>query len=134
MHKKSHKAPSQRQLRVGEQLRQVLGEFFMRGDLYHPLDNSVIQPLVSEVRCSPDLRNATVFIVPLDSASGESLIDRLSELGGYIRSRIASKVQLRHMPSLHFKIDQSAVQASRIDHLLDSPKVKRDLENAPEQE
>lgn len=83
---------------------------------------------VTEVRVSPDLRNATVFVVPLGgSGDGETLIEALGKATPFLRHRVAQAVTLKYVPKLTFKIDVSFDEASRIDDLLKNPAVARDL-------
>lgn len=119
--------PSQRQLRVGEELRHVLAEILGRGDVRDPdLTDATIT--VTEVRISPDLRNATAFVVPLGGAEVERTVAALRRAAPYLRSRIARAVQLRLVPTLSFEADTSFDYAGRIDRILHAPQVERDLD------
>ncbi len=127
MRRRGSRPPSQRQLRVGEEMRHALAAVLGRGDLADPR-LSGISITVTEVRVSPDLTNATAFVTPL---GGESLDDRVAALNraaGYIRARLAQEIVLKSVPRLSFKADQSFDAAQRMQSLLDSPKVRRDLE------
>lgn len=121
------RAPSQRQLRVGEELRHVLAEILGRGDVRDP-DLSDVTITVTEVRISPDLRNATAFVVPLGGVEVERTIAALRRAAPYLRSRIARAVQLRLVPTLSFEADTSFDYAGRIDRILHAPEVERDLD------
>lgn len=125
--KRGGRAPSQRQLRVGEELRHVLAEILGRGDVRDP-DLSDATITVTEVRISPDLRNATAFVVPLGGAEVERTIAALRRAAPYLRSRIAREVQLRLVPTLSFEADTSFDYAGRIDRILHAPEVERDLD------
>lgn len=121
------KTPSQRQLRFGEEIRHALAWVIERGEIRDP--RLVGLPVtVTEVRVSPDLRNATVFVVPLGGVGDrEALIEALSKATPFLRHRIAQSVTLKYVPRLTFKVDISFDQASRIDDLLKDPTVARDL-------
>jgi ribosome-binding factor A len=117
---------SQRQLRVGEELRHALTMILRRGALRDPaLHNANIT--VSEVRISPDLRNATAFVMPLAGTNAADVIAALARSASYIKGLVAHDVQLRRAPNLVFALDRSFDEASRINGLLESPAVKRDL-------
>jgi ribosome-binding factor A len=118
--------PSQRQLRVGEELRHALAQIFDRRELRDPAltDASVT---VTEVRVSPDLKNATAFVMPLGGGHAEEIVAGLRRSAPYLRGVVARAVQLRHAPALGFELDRSFDHASRIDALLHRPDVARDL-------
>ncbi|MDJ0949637.1 MAG: 30S ribosome-binding factor RbfA [Alphaproteobacteria bacterium] len=111
------KAPSKRQLRVGEELRHALSAVLTRGDFRDPdLVNASIT--VTEVRVSPDLRNATAYVMPLGGADAELVAAALQRAAHYVRGQVAREVELRYMPALSFETDESFDQAARIDRLL----------------
>ena len=117
--------PSQRQLRVGEELRHALAAIFERGELRDP---ALAVPItVTEVRMSPDLRQALVFVMPLGGIGSEGLLAALIRARGYLRRRIAAAVRLRSAPNLNFRMDVSFQSAGHINQLLHSPYVARDL-------
>jgi ribosome-binding factor A len=119
-------APSQRQLRVGEEIRHALSRIFMRGELHEPaLGGADIT--VSEVRVSPDLKAATVFVLPLGGTNTADVMAGLRRAAPAVRARLAREVELRFLPRLQFEADQSFDAASRIDALLHDPAVARDL-------
>lgn len=120
------RAPSVRQLRVGEEIRHCLAEIFGRGDLHDP-DLAGISLTVSEVRISPDLRNATAFVMPLGGGDVDRALTALSRAAPYLRGRIGKQLQLRYLPNLSFRRDPSFDTATRIDEILRSPDVVRDL-------
>lgn len=125
------KVAGQRQLRVGEEIRHVLAQTLGRGELRDPeLAGRVIT--VTEVRISPDLKNATTFIVPLGGEHAAEVLAALRRSSGYLRSVVAHALQLRHAPLLTFELDRSFDQAQRVAELLHRPEVARDLE--PEDE
>jgi ribosome-binding factor A len=117
----------QRPLRVGEEIRHALADIFMRGECHMPeLSNASIT--VSEVRVSPDLKNATAFVMPLAGENKEELLQALIEAAPELRHLVSKKVKLRHAPRIHFKLDTSFEEAQRINTLLNKPEVARDLE------
>ncbi len=132
MNKGEAKAPSQRQLRVGEELRHALARIFERGEFRDP-GLSGLTVTVTEVRISPDLRNATAFVIPLgggDNTAG--VVEALNRAQPFVRRQIAKAVKLKYLPGLNFKADPSFDEARRIDDLLADPMVARDL--APDDE
>ena len=125
------KAPSQRQLRVGEEVRHVLANVLERGEIRDPdVAGKVIT--VTEVAVSPDLRNASVYVVEMGGGDVKALLTGLKRVASYFRHELAQKMTLRTVPTLHFHADTSFDQASRIDALLAMPEVRRDLEADPE--
>ena len=119
--------PSQRQLRVGEEVRHVLSALFLRRDFRDPALQA-LNVTVTEVRVSPDLRNATVFVTPLGGDHPGETVSKLKRASAYLRSQVAHELQLRYAPTLAFAADTSFDAANRIDALLHSPEVARDLE------
>jgi ribosome-binding factor A len=117
---------SQRQLRVGEEVRHALAWILERGDIRDPVLASVAIT-VTEVRISPDLRHATVFVMPLGGREESSVIAALSRAKGFLRRRIAQSVHLKFVPDLMFRIDGSFEQADRITRMLKERAVSRDL-------
>lgn len=116
-HGRSDKAASFRRLRVGEALRHALVEVLAQGNLRHP-DLENVSITVSEVRVSPDLRNATVFVMPLGGGAIEAVLEGLGHAAPYLRAQVARIVKLRYMPALGFEADLSFENASRVDTLL----------------
>ncbi len=122
----SVKPPSQRQLRVGEEIRHAMSAILARGDLRDPALQDV-SLTVSEVRASPDLKNATCFVIPLGGGDAGEVVDALKRAGPFLRGQLAREVRLRHVPRLSFQADQSFDEATRIDNVLRRPEVARDL-------
>jgi ribosome-binding factor A len=120
--------PSQRQLRVGEELRHALAHILERGELHDPALQDVTVT-VTEVRVSPDLKNATAFVMPLGGSHAPEIIAALKRSAPYIRGAVARAVQLRHAPQIGFTLDTSFDHATRIDALLHRPDVARDLDH-----
>jgi ribosome-binding factor A len=116
----------QRHLRVGEEIRHALADIFLRGDC-HALELHRVPITVSEVRMSPDLKNATAFVMPLGGQDKELMLEVLRESAPELRTLVAQRVELRHAPRIHFAIDISYDEASRIEKLLRSPEVAKDL-------
>ncbi|MBT4941291.1 MAG: 30S ribosome-binding factor RbfA, partial [Rhodospirillaceae bacterium] len=108
MSKKSKRAgqrpPSQRQLRVGEELRHVISQVIERGDLHDP-DLAGVSITVSEVRISPDLGNATIFVTRLGGGQAAEMIEALGRAAPFLRRQVAEKVHLRRVPNLIFEAD-----------------------------
>jgi len=119
-------APSQRQLRVGEEIRHVLSGLFQRGDFRDPALQS-LNITVTEVRVSPDLRAATAFVTPLGGGQLGDTVKTLRRAAGFLRGQVAHGMNLRFAPALSFEADTSFEVASRIDSLLQLPEVARDL-------
>lgn len=117
---------SQRQLRVGEELRHTLAGIFLRGDFRDPALLN-LNVTVSEVRISPDLRNATAFVMPLGGGNIDDIVAGLNRAAPFIRGQIAKRVQLRLVPTLSFKPDTSFDYAERIGKALRRPEVAADL-------
>jgi len=129
MSRRDSKPPTQRQLRVGEEVRHALAWALERGEIRDP-DVQGVPITVTEVRISPDLRNATAFIVPLGGRTDsdlERVLKGLNRAVPYLRKVIANNVQLRNVPRLNFIADTSFDEASHIDSLLRDPLVARDL-------
>ena len=116
---------SARPLRVGEAIRHALARIFEHG-LRDP-DLAEVTLTVTEVRVSPDLKNATAYIVPLGGAHAETVMAGLKRAEGFLRREVAREVELRYAPALHFLLDTSFEHASAINALLHSPDVARDL-------
>lgn len=126
--------PSQRQLRVGELVRHALTELLQRGEVRDPLlEKAVIS--VSEVAMSPDLKIATVYISPMGSDEGAELVKALANNAKFIRGRLAPALrQMKYMPDFRFRLDTSFDNFARIDALLRSPEVARDLDRTDGEE
>lgn len=119
---------SVRTLRVGEQVRHVLSEILQRGDVHdETLAAHVIS--VTEVRMSPDLRHATVFVKPLLGRDEEAVLKALRTNTAYLQREVAHRVRMKYAARLKFVADESFDEGSHIDALLRSPDVARDLED-----
>ena len=131
--KKSSAAPGQRSLRVGEEIRHALSHILtFEMDRLDDPDLYGKSVTVTEVRVSPDLRNATAFVVPLGATVEDyeagPLIKALNRAAGYFRGMLAREVRLQFSPTIRFKLDESFDEASRIEGLLHDPAVARDLQ------
>ena len=121
------KAPSQRQLKVGELIRHALAEIFARGEIADDVLNRH-SLTVPEVRMSPDLKLATAFVLTLGGSEAQEAVDHLNQHKRYLRGLLAKRVSLKFMPELRFKVDTSFASSARIDELLARPEVARDLD------
>ncbi|MBI1359684.1 MAG: 30S ribosome-binding factor RbfA [Alphaproteobacteria bacterium] len=122
------KPPSQRQLRAGELIRHALTDILAREEFADP-DLHGKSITISEVRCSPDLKHATAFCAPLGGNAQDmaTTAEALNRASGFLRGRLGREVELRAVPTLRFLADDSYDEARRIDELLASPRVRRDL-------
>ena len=127
MSRSKGRTPSQRQLRVGEELRHVLAEVLARGGLRDPAlkDLSIT---VSEVRASPDMRQATAFVMPLGGAADPvELMAALNRAAPFLSHEVGRRITMKYTPSLHFELDSVFDEAQRIESLLRQPGIARDL-------
>src|SRR5262245_20545999 len=124
--KKSSAPAGQRQLRVGEEMRHALSEILREHHLDDPdLHDKIIT--VTEVRISPDLRNATAFVVPLGGSDADKIVQALNRAAGYFRGELGRAVKMQFTPTIRFRADETFEEASRIEKLLHDPAVARDL-------
>jgi ribosome-binding factor A len=128
-HQKKSSAPgggSQRQLRVGEQVRHAMAEILAQGNVHDAdLEGHIIT--VPEVRMSPDLRLATIYVMPLGGRDTERVVSALDRNKKYLRGEIAHRVNLKFAPEIRFRVDERFDEAERIEKLLRTPAVQRDL-------
>jgi ribosome-binding factor A len=121
-------APSQRQLRVGELIRHALAEMLTRGEVHDPvIEGHLIT--VPEVRMTADLRLATIYVMPLGGRDTEPVLEALERNKRFLRGEIAHRVNLKFAPEIRFRIDERFDEAERIEKLLRSPAVQRDLDD-----
>jgi ribosome-binding factor A len=121
---------AQRQLRIGELIRHALAELLARGDIHDEvLSKHVVT--VPEVRLSTDLKLATCFVMPLGGGDVKPVLKALNDHKRYIRGEIAHRVNLKYAPDLRFLQDESFAEAERVDALLYSDKVRRDILKQP---
>lgn len=122
----SSSAPGQRQLRVGELIRHALADVLSRGaEFDEVLASHMIT--VPEVRMSPDLRLATIYVMPLGGRDQKAVLAALNENRKYLRGEISKRVSMKFAPDIRFMIDDRFDEADRIERLLRSPEVARDL-------
>ncbi|MCD8571250.1 MAG: 30S ribosome-binding factor RbfA [Alphaproteobacteria bacterium] len=112
------KAPSQRQLRVGEQLKHILSETMARGHFQNPLLLDAGKVTVTEVRASPDLRNATAYVLPLGGVDTSEILEALNGEAHIFQKEIGRKANLKFTPRIYFKADDVFGEAHRIEDLL----------------
>lgn len=125
-HGSHSKGPSQRQLRAGELIRHTLADILQRENFREPALVGV-SITVSEVRVSPDLKQATVYCLPLGGGSVGEVVGALNHAAPYLRGLLGRRIELKFTPSLKFVADDSFAEARRIDELLARPEVARDL-------
>jgi ribosome-binding factor A len=125
--------PSQRMLRVAELIRQAMSELMVRSDLRDPvLDSRTIT--IPEVRMSPDLKLARIYVMPLGGEGISEVLASLDRHKKHLRAEIARRINLKFAPELRFQADQRFDYASKIDSLLELPQVKRDIGKDPDSE
>ena len=118
---------SQRQLRVGELVRHALAELLARGEVHDPvIEGHLIT--VPEVKMTADLRLATIYVMPLGGRDAEAVVAALERNKRYLRGEIARHVNLKFAPEIRFRIDERFDEAERIEKLLRTPAVRRDLD------
>ena len=119
--------PSQRQLRVGELVRHALSEMLTRGEVHDPvLETHLVT--IPEVRMTADLRLATIYVMPLGGRDQNEVVDALEANKRFLRGEIARRVNLKFAPDIRFQLDERFDEAERIEKLLRTPQVRRDLE------
>ena len=124
--KSSASGGSQRQLRVGETVRHAVAEILAHGNVHDPdLEGHIIT--VPEVRMSPDLRLATIYVMPLGGRDAKQVLEALERNKRYVRGEISRRVNLKFAPEIRFRIDERFDEAERIEKLLRTPVVQRDL-------
>ncbi len=130
MKRDTHKptGPSQRMLRVGELVRHALSAVFARGDIEDPLLSGKVIT-VPEVRMSPDLKLANAYVMPLGGEGADEVVAALNRHHRFIRGRIAPELDLKFAPDLRFFVDNTFEEFGRIDAILRSDRVQRDLEH-----
>jgi ribosome-binding factor A len=122
-------APTQRQLRVGEEIRHILSDIFRR-DMIRDYQLAGVAITVTEVRVSPDLRNATAFVTRLGRNDADKLLPALKRAAPFLRGQVAKAIRLRVSPDLSFQADTSIDYAMQVSTLLHRPEVARDLDEA----
>ncbi|SIS66899.1 30S ribosome-binding factor RbfA [Phaeovulum vinaykumarii] len=118
--------PSQRQLRVGELIRRTLSDVLLRGDVHDP-DLNRIPVTVGEVRCSPDLKVATVFVSALGGQGQDELIGALARHAGELRHLVAREMTLKYAPELRFRPDETYDRLDETRRMFADAKVQADI-------
>jgi ribosome-binding factor A len=132
-HREHSSGPSQRQLRVGELIRHAMAEMLSRGDVHDPvIEGHMIT--VPEVRMSPDLRLATIYVMPLGGKDELEVVAALERNKKFLRGEIAHRVNLKFAPEIRFRADERFDEAERIEKILRTPEVRRDLGSKPDDE
>src|SRR6476646_10813300 len=136
-HKQHHRdqtpGGSQRQLRVGELVRHALADMLTRGDVHDPvIERHLIT--IPEVRVTADLRLATIYVMPMGGRDAEDVVAAIERQKKHLRSEIAQRINLKFAPDIRFRVDDRFAEAERIEKLLRSPDVKRDLQNDEDRE
>jgi len=129
-HQQRHQSAggSPRQLRVGELIRHAVADMLSRGDIHDPVIEAHMIT-VPEVRMSPDLRLATIYIMPLGGRDEQDVLDALENNKRFMRGEIAHRINLKFAPDIRFRVDDRFDEAERIEKLLRTPAVRRDLKD-----
>jgi ribosome-binding factor A len=130
-HHSRSSSPNQRVLRVGELVRHAIVEVFSQEGVHDPVLASHVLTF-PEVRMSPDLRLATVYVMPLGGRGVEAVLAALEKNKRWLRGALAKRIDIKFMPELRFRADETFDEAERIDRLLRSPEVARDLKSKRE--
>jgi ribosome-binding factor A len=125
-HRDSTPGGSQRQLRVGELVRHALADMLTRGDVHDPVIESHLVT-VPEVRMTADLRLATIYVMPLGGRDADEVVAAFERHKKFLRAELAHRINLKFAPDIRFRVDERFAEAERVDKLLHSPEVKRDL-------
>lgn len=132
-HRDSPPGSSQRQLRVGELVRHALADMLTRGDVHDPIiERHMIT--IPEVRVTADLRLATIYVMPLGGRDAEEVVAAFERHKKFLRAEIAHRINLKFAPDIRFRVDDRFAEAERIDKLLHSPEVQRDLKHDEDSE
>ncbi len=123
----ARQGPNHRQLRVGEMLRHALSEILLKSEI-RDKDLEGVPVTVTEVCSSPDMRHATVFVEPLGGGNADAVVAALNRHRGFLRGEMGHRITLKFTPELHFIEDTSFAEGARIDRVLRSERVARDLE------
>ena len=132
-HRDSPLGDSHRQLRVGELVRHALADMLTRGDVHDPvIERHMIT--IPEVRVTADLRLATIYVMPLGGRDAEEVVAAFERHKKFLRAEIAHRINLKFAPDIRFRVDDRFAEAERIDKLLRSPDVQRDLKRDEDSE
>ncbi|MEM8986064.1 MAG: 30S ribosome-binding factor RbfA [Pseudomonadota bacterium] len=128
MKKRFHsQGPSQRQLRAGELIRHALADILRRDEVRDP-DVAGASVTVTEVSASPDLKNATVYVMPLGGRDQDTVLAGLNRSAKFLRGQLGREIDMKHTPALTFRLDQSFDEGDKVEALLRSEDVRRDLD------
>jgi ribosome-binding factor A len=131
-HRDQGPSGSQRQLRVGELIRHAVAEMLTRGDVHDPvIEGHLIT--IPEVRMSPDLKLATIYVMPMGGRDAAEVVAAFDKHKKFMRAEIAHRVNLKFAPDIRFRVDDRFAEAERINNLLRSPEVARDLKHEDEE-
>jgi len=130
MRRDGSQGPSQRQLRVGEMLRHALADVLPDNEIRDP-ELEGVSVTITQVKPSPDMRYATVYCEPLGGENGKAIVAALNRHKGFLRGEMGHRIALKFTPELRFVEDTSFAEAEKIEGLLKSPRVKKDLTTAP---
>ena len=119
--------PSQRQLRVGEIIRHAVADMLSRGEVHDPVIEAHLIT-VPEVAMTADLRLATIYVMPLGGRDAKPVLEALERNKKFLRGEIARRVNLKFAPEIRFRLDERFGEAERIEKLLRTPEVRRDLD------
>lgn len=132
-HRAPTSGPSQRALRAGEVIRHAIADILSRGEVHDPvIEGHMIT--VPEVRMSPDLKLATIYVMPLGGRDEQAVVEALERNKRFLRGEIAHRVNLKFAPDIRFRLDERFDEAERVEKLLRTPKVQRDLKDADDDE
>src|SRR4029078_5294384 len=132
-HRDSPRVASARRLRVGELVRHALADMLTRGDVHDPvIERHMIT--IPEVRVTADLRLATIYVMPLGGRDAEEVVAAFERHKKFLRAEIAHRINLKFAPDIRFRVDDRFAEAERIDKLLHSPEVQRDLKHDEDSE
>ena len=128
-HDRRDLGPSQRQLRVGEALRHALAEILRRNDIRAP-DLDGVSVTITQVKPSPEMRYATVYCEPLGGENAKQIVAALNRHKGFLRGEMGHRIAIKFTPELRFVEDESFAEAQKIETILKSPEVQRDLSSS----
>jgi len=127
-HREQAPGGSQRQLRVGELVRHAVADMLTRGEVHDPvIEKHMIT--IPEVRVTADLRLATVYVMPLGGRDADEVVAAFERHKKFLRAEIAHRINLKFAPDIRFRVDDRFAEAERMDKLLRSPDVQRDLKH-----
>jgi len=125
--------PSQRELRVGEALRHALAEVLTRNEIRDP-ELEGVSVTITQVKPSPDMRYATVYCEPLGGRNAKEIVAALNRHKGFLRGEMCHRITMKFTPELRFVEDESFAEAQKIETILKSPEVQRDLTASHDEE